>query len=80
MPARSSRGAIAAAVLGGCSLRGGEGTVLGIILGAVAIRLITNVTNMLGIPSQWEYVVLGSVILAGALVDAALEKYRDRQR
>jgi ribose transport system permease protein len=72
--------AIAAAVLGGCSLRGGEGTVLGIILGAVAIRLITNVTNMLGIPSQWEYVVLGSVILAGALVDAAIEKYRANQR
>jgi ribose transport system permease protein len=71
--------AIAAAVLGGCSLRGGEGTVSGITLGAVMIRLIGNVTNLLGIPSQFEYVVLGMVILAGALIDVLLERYRSRE-
>ncbi|MBI4586892.1 MAG: ABC transporter permease [Planctomycetes bacterium] len=70
--------AIAACVLGGCSLRGGEGNILGILLGAIAIRLIRNVTNMLAIPSEMEYTVLGLVILAGALVDAALERYRSR--
>lgn len=71
--------AIAAAVLGGCSLRGGEGTISGIVLGAVMIRLIGNVTNLLGIPSQFEYVVLGLVILAGAMIDVLLERYRNRQ-
>jgi ribose transport system permease protein len=71
--------AIAAAVLGGCSLRGGQGMVLGILLGAVTIQLIGNVTRLLGVPSQFEYVILGTVILVGALVDASLERYGNRR-
>ena len=42
--------AIAAAVLGGCSLRGGEGTVLGIVIGSAIMRVIDNGINMFQIP------------------------------
>jgi ribose transport system permease protein len=75
--------AIAAAVLGGCSLRGGEGTVLGIIIGSAIMRVIDNGINMFqiryrdesGIPriwrldSNWTFVIIGSVILVAVILD-----------
>ncbi len=60
---------IAAAVLGGCSLRGGEGTIPGIIIGAALMRLIYNAITLLNIPTDWEFVVIGSVILIAALLE-----------
>ena len=57
--------AIAAAVLGGCSLRGGEGTVLGVVIAAAVIRLIYNSINMVGISTHLEFGILGLVILLG---------------
>ena len=56
--------AIAAAVLGGCSLRGGEGSIVGVIVGTALIRLVLNANTMLGIPSQLEPAIAGFVILA----------------
>lgn len=61
--------AIAGAVLGGCSLRGGSGNVAAVVLGAAIIRVLTNIVNILGIPSQLEYVVIGGAILLGVFVD-----------
>lgn len=61
--------AIAAAVLGGCSLRGGEGTILGTVIGAGVLQLLRNAINLLGIPSSLEYAVVGGVILIGAIAD-----------
>jgi len=63
--------AIAAAVLGGCSLRGGEGSVLGIIVGTAIIRVMDNGINLLGIPSDWQWAVVGVVIIGGVIADAA---------
>jgi ribose transport system permease protein len=60
---------IAAAVLGGCSLRGGEGSVLGIVLGAVLLQVLQNLVNLLGIPSSLNFAVMGTVILIGVLAD-----------
>ena len=71
--------AIAAAVLGGCSLRGGEGTVAGILAGAVLMRLITNGINLLGISTHWELVVIGVVIVAAAVLDVLVRR-RDEGR
>jgi ribose transport system permease protein len=71
--------AIAAAVLGGCSLRGGEGTVAGILAGAVLMRLITNGINLLGISTHWELVVIGVVIVAAAVLDVLVRR-RDEAR
>ncbi len=64
--------AIAAAVLGGCSLRGGEGSILGIVLGAILLQVLQNLVNLLGIPSSLNFAVMGTVILAGVLVDQQL--------
>ena len=65
---------IAAAVLGGCSLRGGEGNIIGVIIGAAVMRLIYNSINLLGIPSMLEYVVIGLVILFGVIADELSRK------
>ena len=61
--------AIAAAVLGGCSLRGGEGSVLGVVLGTVLLQVLQNLVNLLGIPSSLNFAVMGSVIILGVLAD-----------
>ncbi|MEA2800726.1 MAG: ribose transport system permease protein, partial [Rhodospirillaceae bacterium] len=61
--------AIAAAVLGGCSLRGGEGSILGIVLGAILLQILQNLVNLLGIPSSLNFAVMGTVILIGVVAD-----------
>ncbi|HUY87492.1 MAG TPA: ABC transporter permease [Pirellulales bacterium] len=66
--------AIAGAVLGGCSLRGGEGTVPGIMIGAAILWILPNFTNMWGVSSQLEYTVIGSALLFGALLDEFLRR------
>jgi ribose transport system permease protein len=63
---------IAAAVLGGCSLRGGEGSILGILLGTALLQVLQNMVNLLGIPSSLNLAVMGAVILAGVAVDQLL--------
>ena len=68
--------AIAAAVLGGCSLRGGEGSVLGIVLGTVLLQVLQNLVNMLGIPSSLNFAVMGTVILLGVIADRELQRRR----
>ena len=72
--------AIAAAVLGGCSLRGGEGTILGVLIGAAVLRVLNNAIQLLGIPSQLEYVIIGLVILAGVVVDEIVKRVAARRR
>jgi ribose transport system permease protein len=71
--------AIAAAVLGGCSLRGGEGSVLGIVLGAVLLQILQNLVNLLGIPSSLNCAVMGGVILIGVIADQQLVRYRTKK-
>ncbi len=61
--------AIAAAVLGGCSLRGGQGSIAGVVLGTVLLQVLQNLVNLLGVPSSLNFAVMGSVILLGVLVD-----------
>ncbi|MEJ8570504.1 ABC transporter permease [Microbaculum marinum] len=68
--------AIAAAVLGGCSLRGGEGSILGVVLGTILLQVLQNLVNLLGIPSSLNFAVMGSVILLGVLADQGLSRRR----
>jgi ribose transport system permease protein len=68
--------AIAAAVLGGCSLRGGEGSVIGIVTGTALLQVLRNLVNLLDIPSSLDFAVMGAVILIGVIADQAL---RSRQ-
>ncbi|MEP6828030.1 MAG: ABC transporter permease [Aestuariivirga sp.] len=71
--------AIAAAVLGGFSLRGGEGSIIGVVLGTILLQILQNLVNLLGIPSSLNFAVSGSVILAGVLADQEYTKYRKRR-
>jgi ribose transport system permease protein len=60
---------IAAAVLGGCSLRGGEGSIIGILIGTALLLVLQNLVNLLGIPSSLNFAVMGAVVLIGVLAD-----------
>jgi ribose transport system permease protein len=71
--------AIAAAVVGGCSLRGGEGSVLGIVMGAALLQVLRNLVNLLDIPGSLDFAVMGAVILIGAMADQ-LFGHRDHPR
>lgn len=65
---------IAAAVLGGCSLRGGEGSIIGILIGAALLQVLQNLVNLLGIPSSLNFAVMGAVILIGVIADQVLQR------
>lgn len=71
--------AIAAAVLGGFSLRGGEGSIIGVVLGVVLLQELQNLVNLLGIPSSLNFAVMGSVILIGVIADLEFDKMRKRR-
>lgn len=60
---------IAACVIGGCSVNGGEGTILGSFLGVLVMALITNAFNLLGVDVYWQKTILGLVLLIAVLTD-----------
>jgi len=72
--------AIAAAVLGGCSLRGGEGSVLGVVIGAAVMRVLYNSINLLQISTTLEFAIIGAVILAGVMADELIRRIAARRR
>ncbi|MFV0405216.1 MAG: ABC transporter permease [Propioniciclava sp.] len=60
---------IAAAVVGGVSLFGGIGTIPGALLGAILIATVSNGMNVIGVPSYWQPLVIGVIILVGVILD-----------
>jgi ribose transport system permease protein len=60
---------IASAVVGGVSLFGGVGTIPGALLGAILIATVSNGMNVLGVPSYWQSLVIGLIILVGVTLD-----------
>ena len=70
--------AVAAAVLGGCSLLGGRGSVFGVLIGAGIMQITFNAVNLVG-KSLWQNVVAGGVILAAVIVDRVFEKAAARK-
>jgi ribose transport system permease protein len=86
--------AIAAAVLGGCSLRGGEGTVIGIIIGSAIMRVIDNGINMFQflyrdargfrriwrLDQNWTFIIIGGVILVAVILDQVVHIVQARRR
>jgi ribose transport system permease protein len=85
---------IAAAVLGGCSLRGGEGTVLGIVIGSAVMRVIDNGINMFRfayvdadgirrlwrLDPNWTFVIIGAVILVAVVLDQLVHIFQAKRR
>ncbi|MEO8901101.1 MAG: ABC transporter permease [Polyangiaceae bacterium] len=86
--------AIAAAVLGGCSLRGGEGTVFGVLIGASMMRVIDNGINMFQIQYKdadgirriwrlnpnWNWILVGAVILIAVILDQVVHMVQAARR
>lgn len=60
---------ITAAIIGGTSLSGGEGTILGTILGAVFMGILANGIVLLDISAYWERVIIGVVVLVAVIID-----------
>jgi len=61
--------AIAAVVLGGTSLSGGQGGVVGTIIGALIIGVLNNGLNLLDVSSYYQQLIKGIVILVAVLID-----------
>ncbi|MBL9176138.1 MAG: ABC transporter permease [Verrucomicrobiales bacterium] len=72
--------AIAAAVLGGCSLRGGEGTILGVIVGAALMQVLRNMITLVTTHNNVEFAIIGAVILAGVIADEVVRRYALRRK
>jgi len=68
--------AIAATVIGGTSLMGGEGRIVGTLIGALIMGVLRNGLNLLGVSSFIQQIVIGSVIIIAVLIDMALKKQR----
>ena len=72
--------AIAAAVLGGCSLRGGRGAILSVIAGAAVMRCLYKSIVVLGISQEWEMVIIGVALLAAVSLDEIVLRWTTYKR
>ena len=72
--------AIAAAVLGGCSLRGGEGTIVGVIIGAALMQVLRNMITLVTTHGNIEFAIIGAVILFGVIADELVKRYAVKRR
>jgi ribose transport system permease protein len=68
--------AIAAAVIGGTSLSGGEGSIVGTIIGAFIISTLTIGLSIVGVPDQWKLVITGVVVIGAVWLDILRRRSR----
>jgi ribose transport system permease protein len=66
--------AITGAVLGGCSIRGGEGTIVGMVLGAMVMPVLNNLITVNGLGSDPIPVIVGLTLLVGTIVDEFIRR------
>ena len=66
--------AIAAVVIGGTSLQGGKGSIIGTVIGALIVAVLTNGLRVTAVPQEWQSVVVGCVILAAVYLDMLRRK------
>jgi ribose transport system permease protein len=66
--------AIAAVVIGGTSLAGGKGSIVGTVIGALIISVLNNGLQIMSIPQEWQNVILGLVILVAVYADMVRKK------
>lgn len=72
--------AIAACIIGGASFMGGKGTMVGTMLGALIIAVLRNGFTLLSVPSAWQNLVLGLVIIGAVLLDVTRERMQRNKR
>lgn len=69
---------ITATIIGGASLNGGEGSVLGAFLGAAFMALLANSLNLLGVDVYWQNLVTGLILIIAVVIDVQSEKRKAR--
>jgi ribose transport system permease protein len=68
--------AIAAVVIGGTSLSGGEGSIIGTVIGAFVISILTNGLRILSVPQEWQMVVTGAIVVMAVYLDILRRKQK----
>jgi len=71
---------IAAVIIGGVSLFGGAGTVIGTVIGALIIAVLTTGLVMLNVEAFWQFIVVGTVVIIAVLIDQSRDLITGRQR
>jgi ribose/xylose/arabinose/galactoside ABC-type transport system permease subunit len=71
---------IAGCILGGVSIKGGDGTITGMLLGTVILALLTNGMNMMGVNAFYQQVAIGVVLLIAVLITFTVPYLRNRSR
>ena len=66
--------AIAAVVIGGTSLAGGKGSIVGTVIGALIMSVLTNGLRVISVPQEWQNVAIGVVILVAVYLDMLRRK------
>ena len=72
--------AIAAAVLGGCSLRGCEGSIVGVLVGAALMQVLRNMITLVTTRNNVEFAIIGAVILLGVVADELTRRIAAKRR
>ncbi len=68
--------AIAAAVIGGTSLSGGEGSIFGTVIGAFIISVLTNGLRLLSVPQEWQITITGIIVILAVYLDILRRRHR----
>jgi ribose transport system permease protein len=71
---------ITAAIIGGASLNGGEGSVLGAFLGALFMGVLANALNLLGVDVYWQTLVTGLILIIAVVIDVINERRKSGQK
>lgn len=66
--------AITGAVVGGCSIYGGSGSVIGCLIGASIVGVLSNLLNLMNVSSYWQNIFSGAIILLAVLIDVATKE------
>lgn len=68
---------ITAVILGGASLTGGKGSILGALIGVLFIALVSNALIIIGIPAEWQGIVVGVILVLAVALDSVQSKARE---
>ena len=71
---------ITAAIIGGASLNGGEGSVFDAFLGALFMGVLANALNLLGMDVYWQNLVTGLILITAVVIDVINEKRKSQQK
>jgi ribose/xylose/arabinose/galactoside ABC-type transport system permease subunit len=72
--------AIAATIIGGTSLSGGKANVLGAVFGALVLSIISNLLNLAGVSSFWQWFSKGAIIVVAIFLDSVTEQFFQKRQ